>query len=61
VGSCGKKSAKKQSLVGSVVIDVKLDRGNHGLILATATGRGLKPLMLELTTEPDQTGGEKNN
>jgi hypothetical protein len=41
------------------VIDAELGSEDHGLIPVTTIGRGLKPLMSELTSEPDSTGGEK--
>jgi hypothetical protein len=48
-----------QFLVGSVVIDVELDREDHDSIHSTAIGRTLKHLMAELTPEPNLTSGEK--
>jgi hypothetical protein len=40
------------------MIDAELGREDHDSTPATAIERGLEPLMLELTPEPDCTGGE---
>jgi hypothetical protein len=42
-----------QSLVDSVMIDAELNRKEYGSIPATVIRRGLEPLIVRVTPEPD--------